>query len=73
MTNSIETLEAEMMRLSTSDRARLLDKLVASLDIDEAVEDAWRQEARRRDEDIESGAVAELSLEEVLARHRSGG
>ena len=39
MTMPIEVLEAEVLGLSSAERSRLLDRLIASLDADPAVED----------------------------------
>ena len=58
MSSTLEALEAEVLRLSATERARLVDRLIASLDIDPAVEDAWVAEVERRNAEIESGAVS---------------
>ena len=71
MPSTLEALEAELLNLPSTDRSRLLDKLIASLDADRAVEEAWMQEARRRDDEIESGAVQAIPGEVVLAKLRS--
>ena len=55
--NPMETLEAEAFSLTAAGRPRLLDRLIATQDADPAVEQAWMAEAKRRDEEIESGAV----------------
>ena len=68
----IEALEAEVLSLAAADRSRLLDKLIASLEDDPAVDQAWMGEGRRRDAEIESGAVQALAGEAVLARLRAG-
>jgi putative addiction module component (TIGR02574 family) len=70
MSTSIETLQAEVLSLSPADRARLLDILIASLDADPAVEEAWQREAARRDTELESGATEALPFDETLARLR---
>ena len=57
---------------AASDRARLLDRLITSLDTDRAAEGAWMQEARHRDEEIETGAVKPVPGGQVLARLRAG-
>lgn len=72
MTASLESLEAEVLNLPPSDRSRLLDKLLASLDVDQAVEEAWMKEARRRDAEIESGAVQAVPGNVAMARLRAG-
>ncbi len=72
MAMPIEALEAEVLGLPSAERSRLLDSLIASLEIDPAVEDAWMKEARRRDEEIDSGAVQTIPGDVVLARLRAG-
>ena len=41
MQTTLETLQAEVMRLSPADRAKLLDRLIVSLDVDPDAEAAW--------------------------------
>lgn len=72
MSVPIEALEAEVLNLPSADRSRLLDRLIASLETDAAVEEAWMVEARRRDEEIESGAVDDIPGDIALARLRAG-
>lgn len=72
MSMPIEVLEAEVLNLPSAERSRLLDRLIASLDTDPAIEDAWKQEARRRDEEIDSGSVKSRFGSEVLAELRAG-
>ena len=72
MSITLEALEAEVLNLPVADRSRLLDKLITSLDADQAVEDAWKAEAKRRDEEIESGTVQAIPGDVVLARLRAG-
>jgi putative addiction module component (TIGR02574 family) len=57
MTTQIEMLEAEALRLPAAERALLVQALVASLDEDSAVEDAWAVEVDRRLAQIEAGEV----------------
>ena len=72
MSVPIEALEAEVLNLPSAERSRLLDRLIASLETDDAVEKAWMVEARRRDDEIESGVVESIPGEVVLARLRAG-
>lgn len=67
MSSTLEALEAEVLRLSAAERARLVERLIASLDIDPEVEEAWAAEVERRNAEIESGAVDLLSGPEALA------
>ncbi|MFN0300939.1 MAG: addiction module protein [Burkholderiales bacterium] len=68
MNSTVETLEAEALRLSNEERARLVERLIASLDIDSDIEDAWATEVERRNAEIESGAVSLISGPEALDR-----
>lgn len=45
---SVETLEAAALQLTPADRARLVDRLIAMLDADREVEEAWAVEVERR-------------------------
>ena len=71
MSLSVEALEAELLRLPTADRVRLLDRVVASLDADKARDEAWDSLAARRDQEIESGKSVPVSGAEALARLRA--
>jgi len=66
MSSTVEALEAEALQLSAAERARLVERLIASLDIDPEVEEAWAAEVERRHAEIESGAVALISGPEAL-------
>jgi putative addiction module component (TIGR02574 family) len=68
MSAKIEILEAEAMQLSPGERGRLIERLISSLDIYPAVEEAWAAEVERRNEEIESGAVSLLPGPETLAK-----
>lgn len=68
MNSTVETLEAEALRLSNQERARLVERLIASLDTDSDIEDAWAAEVERRNAEIESGAVSLISGPEALDR-----
>jgi len=63
---STEQIERELLRLPASERARLAERLIASLDDDGEVDRAWADEVRRRDEELDSGAVQSLPLEDSL-------
>lgn len=71
MTFPIEVLEAEVLSLSAPQRSRLLDKLIASLDADFEWEEAWAQEADRREADIAAGKAAWVPGDEAIARIRA--
>ena len=68
MNPSLETLQAEVLLLSPSDRAKLLDSLIASLDADAEVEAAWDALADARAQALRDGTVDTVPLEEVVVR-----
>lgn len=68
MSFTVEVLEAEALNLSVAERARLIEKLIVSLDAEPDVEAAWAAEVERRHAEIESGAVSLLPGPETLAR-----
>ena len=68
---TVDQLKQEVLKLSAAERARLAEWITSSLDIAAEVEGAWLAEARRRDEEMESGAVASHSLDEALASVRA--
>jgi putative addiction module component (TIGR02574 family) len=68
MSAKIEVLEAAALQLSPGERARLIERLISSLDIDPAIEEAWAAEVERRNAEIESGEVSLLSGPETLAQ-----
>ncbi len=63
-----ETLEAEALQLPPQDRAKLVNRLIASLDIDPDVDEAWAAEVERRNAEIESGAVSMLPGPETIEK-----
>lgn len=71
MSSTIEAVEAEALQLSVAERARLVERLIASLDADPDVEDAWAAEVERRHAQIESGAVSFLPGAETLTKLRA--
>ena len=67
MASTIEVLEAEALQLPAAERARLVERLIASLDMHPEVEETWAAEVERRDAEIESGAVSLIPGREALA------
>jgi hypothetical protein len=68
MTMPLETLQAEVLRLSPADRAKLLDRLIVSLDVDAAAEAAWDELADERERQLDVDGSAGLALDVVIAR-----
>ena len=71
MSTTLEILEAEVLRLAPADRSHLLERLIASLDLDPGVEQAWELEADRREAELASGSVAAVPGHEAIARLRA--
>ncbi len=67
----LEILEAEALKLTPGERAALAQRLLASLDEDADIEEAWAAEVERRIADVESGAVQVIPIAEALARVRA--
>lgn len=71
MSTTLEALQVQVMSLSKEDRSRLLERLVASLDVDVEAEEEWEQLAARREAELESGAVVGIPLEDAIAQLRA--
>jgi len=71
MTIHVETIEAEALQLPAAERALLVQSLIASLDAETGVEEAWAEEVERRHAQIESGEAQMISGPEVLAKIRA--
>lgn len=67
----LETLEAEALKLTSGERAAFAQLLLASLDEDAEIEDAWATEVERRIAEVESGAVQVVPIAEALAQVRA--
>ncbi len=59
-------LEAEILKLPRSVRARLAERLISSLDEEDEIEKAWAEEADRRYNAFLNGEETMAPLEEVL-------
>ncbi len=71
METQLEVLEGEAMKLTPGERAALAQRLLASLDEDSEIEEAWAVEVERRIADVESGAVQVIPMDEALAQVRA--
>ena len=73
MVRSNDNLETELLSLPPSDRARLAEVLLASLDAESQlgpvadVEAAWQAEAERRLAELREGTVAGIPADQVFA------
>jgi putative addiction module component (TIGR02574 family) len=60
MSKPLEQVEADALELPIRDRAHLAQTLLASLDEDSEIEQAWEAEIQRREQDIDSGRVSPI-------------
>lgn len=70
MSSQVEVLESEAMKLTAEERARLADRLIASLSEDAQIEEAWAVEVERRIAEIEAGRAPVVPAAEAIARAR---
>jgi len=66
MGTPLEILESELLQLPQTDRIRLLDRVIASLDADAARDAAWDALAARREADSVLDPTQVVPLEGVL-------
>jgi len=71
MPSPLHALEAAALLLPPEERARLAQRLIASLDRDPEVTEAWDQEIIRRIAELEAGRLESRPAEEVLAEARA--
>lgn len=71
MQTQLEVLEAEVLKLTAIERARLAELLIASLDEDSEIEEAWAVEVGRRIAEIEAGSVQLIPTAEAIERARA--
>ncbi|MDD2902139.1 MAG: addiction module protein [Syntrophales bacterium] len=61
----------EALSLKPAQKAELIDKLLASLDIsDQEIDKLWAQEAEERLEAYEQGKIKAVTLEKVLEKYK---
>jgi len=72
MSTHLEVLEAEALKLTASERAALAQRLLASLDENTEVEEAWAAEVERRIAAVERGEVQDIPIAEALSTLRAG-
>lgn len=71
MPTSLETLQAQVLGLSKADRARLLDRLVESLDAETDVDRERDRIAEVRDAELATGRVEPVLLDDAMKRLKS--
>ena len=71
MDTTLEILEERAMTLTVNERAALAQRLLASLDEDQELDDAWAAELDRRIAAVESGEMKTIPVAEALAQVRA--
>jgi putative addiction module component (TIGR02574 family) len=73
MAGAARQIESEAMKLSARERARLAERLIASLDeeVDTDTEAAWIREGERRLDELRSRKVKGRSAASVFRRARA--
>ena len=72
MSTRLEVLEDEALKLTLSERAVLAQRLLASLDSDTEVDEAWATEVERRIAAVEHGEINDIPMAEALTVLRAG-
>ena len=71
MGTRLEMLEAEAMKLTAGERAAFAQLLLASLDEDSEIDEAWAVEGERRIAGVEGGLAQAVPIAEALAQVRA--
>lgn len=71
MPTPVHDIEAEALSLPPEERARLLERLIASFEPQSASQRAWLQLAQRRQAEVKAGQVNMVPGDEALARVRT--
>jgi putative addiction module component (TIGR02574 family) len=71
MAKSVDAIVADALQLTAEERARVADKLLASLSEDPDIEQAWATEVERRLAEIESGRARLVPAADAVARARA--
>ena len=66
-----EEVESAALQLPRTHRARLAERLIASLDEEDEVEAAWNEEIERRVREVDSGEVKLIPGKQVMDRIRA--
>ncbi|TXI73086.1 MAG: addiction module protein [Dokdonella sp.] len=67
----LEDIEAAALQLATSDRAKLAERLLLSLEEDDEILAIWVAEAERRGEAFDRGEMEAIDFDEAIAQARA--
>jgi putative addiction module component (TIGR02574 family) len=71
MASPADDLESAVLALPAAERARLAERLLASLAEDVEVEEAWAEEIRRRLEACRNGQIESVPARQVIEELRA--
>lgn len=71
MSEPVEVLVQQVLRLSAADRARLLDQVIDRLDADQDRDRRWNEPAARRDAEADVDSSLLVDGPEAIARIRA--
>jgi putative addiction module component (TIGR02574 family) len=71
MSTQVEDLAAQALSLPPEDRAKLVERLIASFEPKSPAQVAWLELAASRRDDVRAGKVAMLPGDDALARVRA--
>jgi putative addiction module component (TIGR02574 family) len=71
MAASANTILDQALKLSSSERAKVVEELISSLDTpDSTIDSIWAKEADTRIEAFEKGEIESISAEKVFEKYR---
>ncbi len=71
MAASANTILNQALKLSSSERAKVVEKLISSLDTpDSTIDSIWAKEADTRIEAFEKGEIESISAEKVFEKYQ---
>ncbi len=71
MESQLEILEAQALKLTAAERAAFAQMLLASLDEDLEIDNAWADEVERRIAEVDAGIIQVIPIAEALAKVRA--
>ena len=71
-TTELDAIEATILQLPQTDRARLAERLLASLGEDDEILAAWIAEAEKRADALSCGNTTCMPIDEAMSKVRAG-
>lgn len=71
ISSPLEEIEAAALQLAPTDRAHLVERLLASLDDNDEILAAWVDEAERRADAFDRGEIEGIDVDEAIAQARA--